>query len=69
MSDSRLADDERFLRCQDVLDRCGLSKTELYRRIRAETFPKWRTLPGSKISIWLLSEVRAWQAEQIGVMA
>jgi len=53
----------RFLRRPEVLARVGLSKSTLYARIRAGTFPK--PVPLGTLSAWVESEVEAWMAAQI----
>jgi len=55
---------ERYLRLNDVLDRTGLSRATLYRKIQAGTFPAqyrlavrccgWRE---SEVNIWLRNPV------------
>lgn len=57
--------DEEFLRIAKVLSKTGFSRSELYRQIAAGNFPRGRAYPGQKITFWLLSEVRAWQAQQL----
>lgn len=54
----------RFLRLPDVKRRTGLSKSTLYDRIRAGTFPKPVPLGGS-LSAWVESEVEEWMAARI----
>lgn len=54
----------RFLRIREVLARTGLSKSTLYDRIRAGTFPKPVRLGGT-LSAWVESEVEAWMATRI----
>ena len=50
---------ERYLRLNAVLDRTGLSRATLYRKIHAETFP-----PQTKLSTrccgWRESHVNIW---------
>ena len=68
MSDSNdivIGDDEVFLRLPDVLAKTGLGKTDLYERIKRGEFPRGRNYSGSRITFWLNSEVKAWQAEQL----
>lgn len=48
----------RLLRRAEVMDRVGLSKSTLYSRISAGTFPKPVAL-GSSVR-WVESEVEAW---------
>ena len=68
MSDSNdivIGDDEVFLRLPDVLAKTGLGKTDLYERIKRGEFPRGRNYSGSRITFWLNSEVKRWQAEQL----
>lgn len=49
----------QFLRLPTVQARTGLSKSELYRRMRAGTFP--RTVPlGARAVAWRSDEVHDW---------
>lgn len=53
----------RLLRRAEVMDRVGLSKSTLYSRISAGTFPKPVTL-GSSVR-WIESEVEGWISERV----
>ena len=54
----------RFIRLPEVLNRTGLSRTEVYRRMDEETFPK--VIPLGKRSIaWRSDEIDAWIADVI----
>lgn len=53
----------RLLRRAEVMDRVGLSKSTLYSRISAGTFPKPVTL-GSSVR-WVESEVEGWISERV----
>lgn len=53
----------RLLRRSEVQDRIGLSKSTLYLRISAGSFPKPVTL-GSAVR-WVESEVEAWISERV----
>lgn len=64
-----LAPDEEFLRIAKVLEKTGLSRPQLYRDMAAGKFPRGRSYPGKRITFWLLSEVRAWQVEQLRQVA
>ncbi|WP_209026265.1 helix-turn-helix transcriptional regulator [Mannheimia haemolytica] len=55
---------ERFLKLDEVISRCGLSKTSIYRRIREKRFPRNINLGGRRV-IWLESEITQWQNAQI----
>ncbi len=51
----------RLLRQASVLERVALSKTELYRRIEAGTFPKPMKL-GIRAVAWTESSINEWIA-------
>jgi prophage regulatory protein len=54
----------RFIRIEEVLSITSLSRSELYRRIKAGTFPaQVKLAPGH--SVWVESEVSAWVADRI----
>lgn len=53
----------RLLRRSEVQDRVGLSKSTLYSRISAGTFPKPVTL-GSSVR-WVEAEVEGWISERV----
>ncbi|WP_412460681.1 helix-turn-helix transcriptional regulator [Pseudomonas sp. SC11] len=54
----------RFIKRWDVESITGLSCTEIYRRIAADTFPSQVTF-GPKSVVWIGSEVLAWCEERI----
>lgn len=54
----------RFLTIYMVLDRVALSKTEMYRRIKAGTFPKSVSLGPQKV-VFLESDIDAWMEAQM----
>jgi prophage regulatory protein len=51
---------DRFLRLNSVLDRTGLSRATLYRKIEAGTFPRQIRI-GERCCGWRESEVAVWQ--------
>lgn len=51
---------DRFLRLGSVLDRTGLSRATLYRKIRAGTFPKQVQI-SERCCAWRESDVTEWQ--------
>lgn len=53
---------DRIIRLPQVIDRVGLKKTAIYKRIAAGTFPKQIKLGFA--SGWLESEITAWIEEQ-----
>lgn len=55
---------ERFLNLVEVVARSGLSKTTIYRRIKAKQFPQNINL-GCRRVVWLESEIAEWQQQQI----
>lgn len=57
------SEDLEFWRLPMVVQKTGLSKSELYRRIEAGTFPRAKRYPGSKVTFWPSTAVRAWQQE------
>lgn len=50
-------------RIADVSHAVGLSRTEIYRRIRAGTFPKG-TLISPQVAVWNPDDVRRWAEKQ-----
>ena len=61
----QLSADERFWKLPDVTARVGLSKSEIYRRIREGTFPKSRRYQGRIGVFWCASEIGRWQRQEI----
>ncbi len=57
--------DVEFWRLPTVVQKVGLSRSEIYRRISDGRFPKPRRYPDSDKSFWLSSEVQAWQMEAL----
>ena len=55
---------ERFLCSRDVAERVGLSKTEIYRRIAAGTFPQQVPLGTQRVA-FVESEIDAWMAQRL----
>ena len=51
---------DRFLRLDSVLDRTGLSRATLYRKIQAGTFPKQVRI-SERCCAWRESKVTEWQ--------
>ncbi len=49
-----------FIRLPAVVETTGLSKTEVYRRVAAKTFPPQRKL-SPRVSVWVKDEVDAWK--------
>ena len=55
---------ELFIRLPEVRQRVGMSKSQIYKLIAQEQFPK--PVKGSRrISCWVVAEVEQWAQEQI----
>jgi prophage regulatory protein len=54
-----------ILRRRQVEKRVGLTRSPLYARMRAGTFPKQISLGGGKAVGWIESEIESWIAAQI----
>lgn len=54
----------RFIKRQEVESITGLSCTEIYRRVAADTFPKQVAL-GPKCVVWIEAEVMAWCDQRV----
>lgn len=59
---------ERFMTMKQVVGQVALSKTELYRKIRAGTFPRPVPLGPQKVA-FVESEVTAWMADRVRARA
>lgn len=57
--------DERFIDRREVERLTGLSRSTIYERMRAGTFPKARREPGWSSVWWLESEIREWMDARI----
>jgi prophage regulatory protein len=55
----------KALRCPQVLERTGLSKTHLYRLIQQNKFPAPRKL-SERVSAWDEVAIDGWLAEKFG---
>ena len=55
----------RFLKKKEVIYRTGLSSSGIYDLIARGLFPKQIKLSGGKSVVWLLSDILAWQAQQL----
>lgn len=62
-----IAADEEFLRIESVLQKSGLSRSEIYDRMKRGAFPQSRSYRDSSRRFWLLSDIRRWQAAELGV--
>lgn len=54
---------EAFLRLEQVQQIVPLSRTEIYRRIQAGTFPKQLRI-SHKVALWPQSKINEWVEEQ-----
>jgi prophage regulatory protein len=54
-----------LLRFEALNGRTGLSRSDIYRRLAAGTFPKPITITNSRIRVWVSEEVDSWVQEQI----
>ncbi|ABM02109.1 phage transcriptional regulator, AlpA [Psychromonas ingrahamii 37] len=54
----------KFIRIKEVLNRTGLSRSVLYAKVAAQTFPQSFTLSGSTVA-WLESEIEEWIESRI----
>ena len=52
----------RFLRLPEVVRKTGLSRSELYRRVKVQKFPKSIRI-GARMVAWLESDVDRWIAD------
>lgn len=50
---------DNFIRIRRVVERTGLSRATIYRKVRGDTFPKPRQL-GANCVGWYESEIDAW---------
>lgn len=64
-ADQLLSDDVEFWPLDTVLQKVGLSRSEIYRRQRDGSFPNSRPYRNSSRRFWLSSDVRRWQANEL----
>ncbi|MCU1348976.1 MAG: AlpA family transcriptional regulator [Acidobacteria bacterium] len=57
--------DDRFIRMPAVEEATGLSRSTIYRRVKAGTFPPPIPLGGPQAVGWLRSRVVRWMDEQV----
>lgn len=57
---------EDFLRLPEVMRRTGLSKSEIYRRIKSGRFPTSKRL-GHRTAVWVAGEITNWKREILGM--
>ncbi len=57
----------QFLSLARVIELVGISRSEIYRQIKAGSFPQSRAYKDlEKRRFWLSSEIKAWQQGQLG---
>ena len=61
--DQIMSTQERLLRLKSVVEITGISKTEIYRRLAKNSFPKPGRI-GPRIVIWRESEIKMWMFKQ-----
>ncbi|WP_425542027.1 helix-turn-helix transcriptional regulator [Brevundimonas lenta] len=54
---------QKFLRLPEVLLLTGLSRATVYRRIRADEFP--RGIKDGRCTLWATSQIAAWQKDKL----
>lgn len=54
-----------FWRLARVVEVTGLSRTTIYRRIKARTFPNSRPYYRSSGVFWLATDIREWQRREL----
>lgn len=64
--DTRLTEVDRFIRIDEVLHICGLSRSALYASIQKGDFPGQVKL-SKKSSAWVHSEVIAWMNARVNM--
>ena len=53
---------KRLLRLPDVIERTGLSRSELYRRVKGQAFPKPIRI-GARMVAWVEGDIDRWIAD------
>lgn len=53
-----------FLRLPEVISRCGLKRSTIYRRVKSGDFPEPIRL-GTRATVWAENEIDAWIRERI----
>lgn len=57
---SDMSEARKFMRIPAVIEAVGIQRTEIYKRIKAGTFPKPISL-GTRAAVWDSTEIAAWQ--------
>lgn len=60
-----MAEDVEFWSLDRVMEKVGLSRSEIYRRAKIGTFPASRRYRDSTRCYWLSTEVRTWQKAEL----
>ena len=53
---------DRFIRIEDLSIKVGLSRSQIYKLIQNEEFPRQLKI-GSRISVWKESDIDKWMSE------
>ena len=53
---------DRFIRIEDLSIKVGLSRSQIYKLIQNEAFPRQLKI-GSRISVWKESDIDKWMSE------
>ena len=61
-SNERIAPSNRGIKHLEV---CGISKSEVYRRIKDGTFPRSHAFKCNARRFWMSHEIKAWQQSQL----
>ena len=56
----------KFLRMDDLREKVGLSRSQIYKLIADGAFPKQNKV-GERISVWQESEVEEWMVSKINI--
>jgi len=59
-----MAQSTKFLRLPSVIDKVGLSRSQIYKLIRRGDFPKPVKI-GPKISVWIEENLEVWMDAQV----
>lgn len=55
---------EKFLRLSDVCERTALSRSTIYEKMEAKTFPKRFPISAGRVA-WRESDITAWQQDRL----
>lgn len=56
--------ESRLIKIQEVLKRCAISRSSLYRLIEAKRFPYQVSLTGSRAIAWREEDIQRWIEER-----